>query len=112
MRRLQILIAVMSLGLIVSAGSALAFGPGAGNSGSRVAQITFIDRALSLIQLSDGMELRAPNQKMLDNLTVGQWVKVDYSSDGARVTLNSITPARPDEISAVAPVTLGGPTHS
>ena len=112
MRRFQIFVAVMLLAVVVSAGSALAFGPDSGNSGTKVARITFIDRAQNLIQLSDGMELRTPYPKMLDNLTVGQWVKVDYSSDGDRVTLNSITPARPDEISAVSPVTLGGPTHS
>ena len=112
MRRFQIFMAVMLVAVVLSAGSALAFGPDSGNSGSKVARITFIDRAQNLIQLSDGMELRAPSGKMLDNLAVGQWVKVDYSSDGNRVTLNSITPARPDEVSAVAPVTLGGPTHS
>ena len=112
MRRFQIFMAIMSLVVVVSAGSALAFGPDSGNSGSKVARIAFIDRAQNLIQLSDGMELRAASPKMLDNLTVGQWVKVDYSSDGDRVTLNSIAAARPDEISAVSPATLGGPTNS
>jgi hypothetical protein len=111
MRRFQIFMAVMLLPLVVSAGSALAFGPDAGNSGSKVARIAFIDRAQNLIQLSDGMELRAVSPQMLDNLAVGQRVKVDYSSDGDRVTLNSITPARPDEVSAVAPA-FGGPTLS
>ncbi|HEY7541111.1 MAG TPA: hypothetical protein VIF11_13270 [Methylomirabilota bacterium] len=108
MRRFQIFMAVMSLAVVASAGCALAFGPDAGNSGSKVARIAFIDRAQNLIQLSDGMELRASSPRMLDNLTVGQWVKVDYSSDGDRVTANNITPARP-EVSAVAP---GGPAHS
>jgi len=112
MRRSQIFMAVMLVAVVVSAGSALAFGPDAGNSGSKVARISFIDRAQNLIQLSDGMELRASSGQMLDNLAVGQWVKVDYSSNGDRVTLNSITPARPDEISAVSPLPLGGPIHS
>ena len=46
MRRFQVLMAVMSLGLVVSVGHALADGPGAGYSGEKVAKISFIDRAL------------------------------------------------------------------
>jgi len=110
MRRFQILLAVVSLGLVVSVGHALADGPGAGFSGVKVAQVSFVDRALNLVQLSDGMELRAPDQRMLTNLTIGQWVKVDFVSDGDRVMLNSVAPARPDEIPARAtvPATAGG----
>ena len=44
------------------------------------------------------MELRAPDPRMLANLTIGEWVKVDFVSDGGRVVLNSIQPARRDEI--------------
>jgi len=110
MRRFQILLAVVSLGLVVSVGHALADGPSAGFSGVKVAQVSFVDRALNLVQLSDGMELRAPDQRMLTNLTIGQWVKVDFVSDGDRVMLNSVAPARPDEIPARAtvPATAGG----
>ncbi|PYN38905.1 MAG: hypothetical protein DME01_00150 [Candidatus Rokuibacteriota bacterium] len=110
MRRFQVLLAVVSLGLVVSVGHALADGPGAGFSGVKVAQVSFVDRALNLVQLSDGMELRAPDQRMLTNLTIGQWVKVDFVSDGDRVMLNSVAPARPDEIPARAtvPATAGG----
>jgi len=110
MRRFQVLLAVVSLGLVVSVGHALADGPGAGFSGVKVAQVSFVDRALNLVQLSDGMELRAPDQRMLTNLTIGEWVKVDFVSDGDRVMLNSVAPARPDEIPARAtvPATAGG----
>jgi hypothetical protein len=108
MRRFPVLGAIMLLGLVASVGLALADGPGAGYSGEKIAQVRFIDRALSLIQLSDGMELRAPDQRMLDNLTIGEWVKVDYVSDGARVVLNSVTPARPDEVPGLAPAAVGG----
>ena len=66
--------------------------PGAGYSGVKIAQVSFIDRALNVIQLSDGMELRAPDQRMLADLTIGEWVKVDYASDGARVMINSVRP--------------------
>jgi len=110
MRRFQVLLAVVSLGLVVSVGHALADGPGAGFSGVKVAQVSFVDRALNLVQLSDGMELRAPDQRMLTNLTIGEWVKVDFVSDGDRVMLNSVAPVRPDEIPARAtvPATAGG----
>jgi len=95
MRQYQIFLVVVSLGL-VSVGHALAFGPSAGFSGVKVARISFIDRELNLVQLSDGMELRAPDPQMLTGLTVGQWVKVDFVSDGQRVMLHSVVPAQAD----------------
>jgi len=39
---------------------------------------------------------------MLTNLKIGEWVKVDYVSDGAHTVLNSSAPASADEISAAA----------
>src|SRR5437016_9359380 len=110
MHRIHVLMAVMSLSLVVSVSHAMADGPSAVHSGLKVAQVSFVDRALNLVQLSDGMELRAPDQRMLTNLTIGQWVKVDFVSDGDRVMLNSVAPARPDEIPARAtvPATAGG----
>ena len=62
MRRFQILMLAVSLTLIAPVGHALADGPGAGYSGVKIAQVSFIDRALNLIQLSDGMELKAPDR--------------------------------------------------
>src|SRR4029450_14123418 len=103
MRRFQILMLAVSLTLIAPVGHALADGPGAGFSGVKVAQVSFIDRALNLIQLSDGMELRAPDQRMLANLAIGEGVKVDFVSDGEPVMLNSIAPAGPDDIPFSAP---------
>jgi hypothetical protein len=114
MRRFQVLLTVMalvtSLGLVASAGRALATGPGAGSSGIKIAQVHFVDPKLGILQLSDGMELRAPDQRMLTNLKIGEWVKVDYVTDFDRTTLNSVVPARPDEIPAAypAPATPGG----
>jgi hypothetical protein len=110
MRRFQVLLTVMAFGLLVSAGHALADGPGAGSSGVKVAQVHFVDPQLKILQLSDGTELRAPDQRMLTNLTIGEWVKVDYVSDAERTVLNSIAPARLDEIPSAtpAPATAGG----
>jgi hypothetical protein len=109
MRRFQVLMVIVSLALIVPVGHVLAFGPGAGYSGVKIAQISFIDRSLSMVQLSDGMELRAPDQQMLTDLRVGDWVKVDFfASDGARAVINSVRPAQPDEISLSAPAMRDG----
>ena len=83
MLRYQVLVAVMSLSLVGAVGHAMADGPDGGYGGAKVAQISFIDRALNLIQLSDGMELCAPDQHML-------------------------TAAGTDEIPGPAPTAIGG----
>jgi hypothetical protein len=49
------------------------------------------------------MELKAPDREMLAGLKVGEWVKVDFSSDGARNVVNSVRPARADEVSVLSP---------
>ncbi len=110
MRRFQVLLTVMAFGLLVSAGQVLASGHSAGSSGVKIAQVHFVDPQLKILQLSDGMELKAPDQRMLTNLKIGEWVKVDYVTDDDRTILNSIAPARPDEISGAspAPATAGG----
>jgi len=108
MHRFHVLMAVMSLSLVVPVGHALADGPSGGYGGAKVAQVSFIDRALNLIQLSDGMELRAPDQRMLANLKIGEWVKVDFVSDGDHVMINSIAPAQADEIPGPVPTAVGG----
>ena len=109
MRKARVLMAVIALGLAVSVGHALADGPGAGFSGAKVAQIKFLDPKLNLVQLSDGMELRAPDRNMLTNLKVGEWVKVDFVSDGGeRAVINEIEAAQPDEIPGPVPSAVGG----
>ena len=111
MLRYQVLVAVMSMSLVVFLGHAMADGPSAGHGGIKVAQVSFIDRALNLIQLSDGMELRAPDQHMLANLKIGEWVKVDFVEDGDRTVINSIEAARADEIPGPTPEAIGGITN-
>ena len=108
MRRARVLIGVIALGLTVSVGYALADGPSAGFSGIKVAQIKFLDPRLNIVQLSDGMELHAPNGHMLANLKVGEWVKVDYVSNGERVMINEIEAAQPNEIPGPGPTAIGG----
>ena len=111
MHRIHVLMAVMSLSLVVSVGHAMADGPSAVHSGLKVAQVSFIDRALNLIQLSDGMELRAPDQHMLAGLTIGEWVRVDFVADGDRAVINSIEAAQADEIPGPTPTAIGGITN-
>src|SRR5947209_17817938 len=94
MHRIHVLMAVMSLSLVVSVSHAMADGPSAAHSGMKVAQVSFVDRALNLIQLSDGMELRAPDQHMLAGLKIGEWVKVDFVADGDRAVLYSFEAGR------------------
>ena len=108
MRKARVLMAIIALGLAVSVGHALADGPSAGFSGAKVGQIRFLDPARGIVQLSDGMELRAPSGQMLADLRVGQWVKVDFVSDGERVVINEIEAAQPNEIPGPPPTALGG----
>jgi len=113
MRRFQVLLTVMAFGLFVPASHALADGPSAGSSGIKIAQVHFVDPQLKIIQLSDGMELKAPDERMLANFKIGEWVKVDYVTDDDRTVLNSIVPARADEIPSAspAPATAGSPNR-
>lgn len=108
MRRARVLVAVIALGLAVSVGHALADGPSAGFSGIKVAQIKFLDPRLNIVQLSDGIELHAPGRNMLANLKVGEWVKVDYVSNGERVMINEIEAAQPNEIPGPGPTAISG----
>jgi hypothetical protein len=81
-------------------GHAMADGPSGGYGGVKV--------ALNVIQLSDGMEQRAPDQHMLTNLKIGEWVKVDFVADGDRAVINSIQAAGTDEIPGPAPTAISG----
>jgi hypothetical protein len=45
---------------------------------------------------------------MLANLAIGEWVKVDFVSDGDRTMINSIEPAPADEIPGPVPTAIGG----
>ena len=108
MRRYRILVAFLSVALLTTVGHALANGPGAAYSGQKVAQISFIDPSLNLVQLSDGMELRALDHRMLGDLKIGEWVTVDFTVwDGQRAYLNRVAPAPPDQIPASVGTTRG-----
>ena len=111
MRGYHVLTAAMALGTVVFVGSALADGPSGDYAGVKVGQVRFIDHAFNLIQLADGTELRATDPQLLRGLSEGEWVKVDFTTDGDRVMINSVERAEPDAASGPTPTAVGGPTE-
>ena len=58
MNRCQILVALLALSVVAWVGDAVADGPSAEHAGVKVGRVGFMDRALNLVQLDDGTELR------------------------------------------------------
>ena len=101
--RYPVLLATMALGVAMSFGHAAADGPDAGYGAREVATVRFIDRALNLIQLEDGTELRTTDARMLQNIQEGMRVLVDFTHEGDRNELNSIAPVGADSQADVSP---------
>ena len=101
--RYQLMLATMALGVAVSFGHAAADGPDAGYGAREVGTVRFIDRALNLIQLEDGTELRTTDARMLQNIKEGMQVTVDFTNDGERNEINSIAPVGTDGQAGVSP---------
>jgi hypothetical protein len=99
----------LTLGLTLVTAAARADGPGAGYGAQEVDSIRYIDRALGLVVLADGTELRAPDPAMLSRVTEGQTVRVDYTNDGTRSVINSIEPTSPEDRPGASPLTEPGP---
>jgi hypothetical protein len=94
MRRFKVAVVMMALGIAVSAGHAMAGGVASDTSGGQeIGTVRFVDRALNLVQLDNGTELRASDPRMLTNIREGMHVTVDFSEDNGTHTLNSISPA-------------------
>ncbi|HEX2440765.1 MAG TPA: hypothetical protein VHT71_20805 [Methylomirabilota bacterium] len=98
----------LALGLTLVAGAAYAAGDEGGYSGEEIGTISFIDRPLSLIILSDAVEFRAPDPAMLNNLKEGDIVKVDFTNNGERTYINSIAPATADDVAGASPASEVG----
>jgi len=109
MDRQRMLTLGMALGLTLVAGAAWADGPSAGHGGEDIGTIRLLDRALSLVVLSDGAEFRAPDPAMLSNLKEGDLVRVDFMNDGGRSIINFIVPADADSIAGASPGSEPGP---
>ena len=98
----------LALGLTLVGGAAFADGDEGGYSGEDIGTVSFIDRPLSLIILSDGAEFRAPDPAMLNNLKEGDLVKVDFMNNGERAYINSIAPATADDVPGASPASEVG----
>ena len=89
MTKYSIVGALVAIGLAVSLTSAVADGPGAGYAVVKVGTVSFIDRALNLFQLEDGTELRVSDPRMLQDLSEGELVKVDFTTSGSWTPIGS-----------------------
>ena len=101
--RYPVLLATMALGVAMSFGHAVADGPDSGSGAREVGTVRFIDRALNLIQLEDGTELRTTDARMLQSIQEGMRVQVDFTHEGDRNELNSIAPVGADSQVDVSP---------
>jgi hypothetical protein len=102
MHKWQVMLVTLVLGVAVSAGHAAA-GVGEEYGARKVGTVSFIDRQANLIQLADGTELHATDAGMLQNISEGMRVVVDFAhSDDDRNELNSIEP-----VGAGTPVSEG-----
>ena len=101
--RYQVMLATIALGGAMSFGHAAAGGPDAGYGAREVGTVRFIDRALNLIQLEDGTELRTTDARMLRDIKEGMRVTVDFTNDGDRNEINSIAPVAADSPAPVSP---------
>jgi len=108
MTKYSIVGALVAIGLAVSLTSAVADGPGAGYAVVKVGTVSFIDRALNLFQLEDGTELRVSDPRMLQDLSEGELVKVDFTTSGSWNVVNSIEPAEPEATLGAAPTAIDG----
>jgi hypothetical protein len=98
----------LALGLTLVAGAARAE-VGSAYGGEEIGAISYIDRALNLVVLTDGAEFRAPDPRMLSDLREGQVVKVDFVHDNDRSVINSIEPANTEDNPGASPSTEPGP---
>ena len=111
MSRLATVTLPLALGLVLGAGVGLARadGPGAAYAGEEIGTIRFLDRAQNLVVLTDGDQFYATDARMLNNLTEGELVKVDFTHDNERSIINFIEPATADSTDGVVPDTEAGP---
>ena len=108
MRRSRIILAALVLGTVVSRGQAAADGPGDMYGAEAVGTVRFLDRAMNLIQLNDGTELRTTDARLLRGIHEGMSVKVDFTHSADRNELNSIEPTGSDTTVGASPTATGG----
>ncbi|PYM96360.1 MAG: hypothetical protein DME04_02140 [Candidatus Rokuibacteriota bacterium] len=107
MRRSRLVLGTMALTVAVWVGPAGAAGPGDSYGAQVVGTVRFLDRAMNLLQLADGTELRTTDSRLLRNIREGMRVKVDFTHAADLNELNSIEPVGADVTSGASPTTLG-----
>jgi hypothetical protein len=108
MRNHRVVLTTLALGMAVWVGQAAADGPGDNYGAEKVATVRFLDRAMNLLQLDDGTELRTTDSRLLRGIREGMRVQVDFTHDGERNNLNSIAPVGADATVGATPTTVGG----
>ena len=107
----RVVLTTLALVMAVWVGPAVADGPGDSYGAEKLGTVRFLDRAMNLLQLDDGTELRTPDSRLLRDIREGMRVKVDFTHDGDRNVLNSIEPLGADASAGAAPTTVGGITN-
>ena len=108
MRSHRIVLTTLALGMAVWVGQATADGPGDTYGAEKVGTVRFLDRAMNLLQLDDGTELRTTDPRLLRDIREGMQVKVDFTHAGERNELNNIEATGADTAMGAAPTTVGG----
>jgi len=108
MRNHRVVLTTLALGMAVWVGQAAADGPGDTYGAQKLGTVRFLDRAMNLLQLDDGTELRTTDSRLLRNLREGMRVKVDFTHDGERNALNSIEAIGAGATVGATPTTVGG----
>ncbi len=108
MRSHRVVLTTLALGMTVWVGQAAADGPGDAYGAEKLGIVRFLDRAMNLLQLDDGAELRTTDSRMLRDVREGMRVKVDFTHAGDRNELNSIEAIGADAAAGAAPTTVGG----
>ena len=107
MRNHRVVLTTLALGMAVWVGQAAADGPGDTYGAQKLGTVRFLDRAMNLLQLDDGTELRTTDSRLLRNIREGMRVKVDFTHAADLNELNSIEPVGADVTSGASPTTLG-----
>ena len=108
MRNHRVVLTTLALGLAVWVGPAAADGPGDMHGAEQLGTVRFLDRAMNLLQLDDGTELRTTDSRLLRDIREGMRVKVDFTHESERNTLNSIEAIGADATVGATPTTVGG----
>ena len=104
----RVVLTTLALGMAVWVGQAVADGPGDNYGAQQIGTVRFLDRAMNLLQLDDGTELRTTDPRLLRDVHEGARVKVDFTHAGDRNELNSLEVIGADAAVGATPTTVGG----